>query len=66
MFVVHVQDEGFVEDVNNLLNTGEIPNLFPAEETRHIVARCLGRVGSIQHMKSYMKLYRPQKHTKHI
>ena len=26
------QDEGFVEDVNNLLNTGEIPNLFPAEE----------------------------------
>ena len=27
------KDEGFVEDVNNLLNTGEIPNLFPAEET---------------------------------
>lgn len=27
-----LQDEGFVEDVNNLLNTGEIPNLFPAEE----------------------------------
>ncbi|CAL1138119.1 unnamed protein product [Cladocopium goreaui] len=38
-----IKDEGFVEDVNNLLNTGEIPNLFPAEETRHIVARCLGR-----------------------
>ncbi|CAJ1405697.1 unnamed protein product [Effrenium voratum] len=27
-----IKDEGFVEDVNNLLNTGEIPNLFPAEE----------------------------------
>ena len=29
---VSLQDEGFVEDVNNLLNTGEIPNLFPAED----------------------------------
>ncbi|CAE7768654.1 DNAH7 [Symbiodinium sp. CCMP2456] len=27
-----IKDEGFVEDVNNLLNTGEIPNLFPAED----------------------------------
>jgi len=27
-----IKDEGFVEDVNNLLNTGEIPNLFPPEE----------------------------------
>jgi dynein heavy chain len=27
-----IKDEGFVEDINNLLNTGEIPNLFPADE----------------------------------
>jgi len=27
-----IKDEGFVEDINNLLNTGEIPNLFPPEE----------------------------------
>merc|ERR1719191_2100063 len=27
-----IKDEGFVEDINNLLNTGEIPNLFPPDE----------------------------------
>ena len=25
-------DEVFVEDINNLLNTGEVPNLFPDDE----------------------------------
>jgi dynein heavy chain len=27
-----IKDEGFVEDINNLLNTGEIPNLFPQDK----------------------------------
>lgn len=27
-----IKDEGFVEDINNLLNAGEIPNLFPTDE----------------------------------
>ena len=27
-----IKEEGFLEDVNNILNTGEIPNLYPAEE----------------------------------
>merc|ERR1719174_2102592 len=27
-----IKDEGFVEDINNLLNTGEIPNLYPQDK----------------------------------
>jgi dynein heavy chain len=29
---VQIKEEGFLEDVNNILNTGEIPNLFPEDE----------------------------------
>ena len=28
----HVMDESFLEDLNNLLNTGEVPNLFDKKE----------------------------------
>lgn len=27
-----VKEESFLEDINNLLNTGEVPNIFPADE----------------------------------
>lgn len=33
---VQIKEEGFLEDVNNILNTGEIPNLFPADEKADI------------------------------
>ena len=29
---VQIKEEGFLEDVNNILNTGEVPNLYPADE----------------------------------
>ena len=27
-----IKEEGFLEDINNILNTGEVPNIFPADE----------------------------------
>ena len=32
-----IVNEGFVEDINNILNTGEVPNLFLTEERQAIV-----------------------------
>lgn len=31
-----IKDEGFVEDINNLLNSGEVPNLFAPDERMNI------------------------------
>lgn len=33
-----VVDESFVEDINNVLNSGEVPNLFAPDETDRVVA----------------------------
>jgi len=35
--------ESFLEDINNLLNSGEIPNLFPADEKTTICEEIEGR-----------------------
>jgi hypothetical protein len=32
-----VKDEAFVEDINNLLNAGEVPNMFPQGERMQIL-----------------------------
>jgi len=34
-----IKEEGFVEDVNNLLNTSEVPNLFPTEDKVEIIEK---------------------------
>lgn len=31
-----IQDESFLENINNLLNTGEVPNLFAPDEKQEI------------------------------
>ncbi|XP_042545793.1 dynein axonemal heavy chain 3 [Dipodomys spectabilis] len=34
-----IKDESFVEDINMLLNTGDVPNIFPADEKADIVEK---------------------------
>jgi dynein heavy chain len=31
-----IKEEAFLEDINNILNTGEVPNIFPAEEKAEV------------------------------
>ena len=31
-----IKNEGFVEDINNILNSGEVPNIFPPDEKAEI------------------------------
>ena len=44
-----IKDESFVEDINMILNTGDVPNLYPSDEKleilekMQIVARSLGK-----------------------
>jgi dynein heavy chain len=37
MVDTQIVDEAFVEDINNLLNNGEVPNLFPSEEMAELM-----------------------------
>ena len=34
-----IKDESFVEDINMILNTGDVPNLFPADEKAEIIEK---------------------------
>ena len=31
-----IKSEAFVEDINNLLNSGEVPNMFPSDEKMQV------------------------------
>lgn len=33
---VQIKQESFLEDINNLLNAGEVPNLYPVDEKQEI------------------------------
>lgn len=32
-----IKEEGFLEDVDSVLNTGEVPNLFAADEKQEVM-----------------------------
>lgn len=35
-----IKDESFLEDIDNLLNTGEVPNLFAVDEKQELLEVC--------------------------
>ena len=34
-----IKDESFVEDINMILNTGDVPNLYPSDEKAEIIEK---------------------------
>lgn len=34
-----IKDESFVEDINMILNTGDVPNIFPPDEKAEIIEK---------------------------
>lgn len=34
-----IKEESFLEDIGNLLNTGEVPNMFPIDEKNEICSK---------------------------
>lgn len=34
-----IKEENFLEDISNLLNTGEVPNMFPIDERNEICTK---------------------------
>jgi dynein heavy chain, axonemal len=37
-----IKEESFIEDVSNLLNSGDVPNIFAADERQNIIEKCMG------------------------
>eukprot|EP00945_MAST-04E_sp_MAST-4E-sp1_P004103 g4103.t1 len=45
-----IKQEDFVEDINNILNTGEVPNIFPIDE-KNMICETLSKVAQEMGMK---------------
>ncbi len=43
-----IKEESFLEDVDGLLNAGEVPNLFALDEKQEIIEVCVQYIMSIQ------------------
>lgn len=37
-----IKDESFVEDINMILNTGDVPNIYPPDEKADIIEKMQG------------------------
>lgn len=37
-----IKEESFVEDINMILNTGDVPNIFPNDEKAEVIEKMQG------------------------
>ena len=52
---MQIKEEGFLEDVNNLLNSGEVPNLYPVDEKQEIIEK-MRQIDKVLAMPYYPKI----------
>ncbi|NXH14929.1 DYH12 protein, partial [Bucco capensis] len=54
-----IKEESFLEDVDSVLNTGEVPNIFAADEKQEIIegVRAVGQAGNIREELSPLALF---------
>lgn len=53
-----IKDEAFLEDVDSVLNTGEVPNLFAIDEKQEIMeVSCQNKQSNVYCYKSCSHLY---------
>jgi dynein heavy chain len=41
----HIKHDTFLENINSIINSGEVPNLFPNEEKENVLERMLEKRG---------------------
>ena len=54
-----IKEESFVEDINMILNTGDVPNIFPADEKADVIEKMqtVARVEVSKNRKRVMSRY---------
>lgn len=54
-----IKNEAFVEDINNLLNSGEVPNMFPTDEKMQ-ARTCTAMQAVCLYVTYFQNLYSPK------
>ena len=67
---VQIVEEVFLEDINNILNSGDVPNLYESDEMSKIIdsvrplAKAVGKVTRDEIYAHYIQLVREKFHMK--
>ena len=53
-----IKEESFVEDINMILNTGDVPNIFAADEKADVIEK-MQTVARVEVSKNLNRKYQP-------